>query len=141
MLSERLERRNADLLLETVAVEERVASLNNANTPRRGLEAQIEQFKQDLRRADELVAQLQQELEPFAGAKRVAERQQMQELADAREIVSNRRNSTLLEEIGRVEREIDAIAATDLFKARISMQKQMRDQCKQLKQKIIELDH
>lgn len=140
MLSERLERRNADLLHQTVSVEERIAHLNGASTPRRALESQIEQAKARVQHADEMVAQLQRELASFSGAQRVAELQHLQDIADAREIASNRRNSSLLSEIARVEREIAAIAASELFKARISMQKQMRDQCKQLKQKIAELD-
>jgi hypothetical protein len=140
VLSERLERRNADLLHETVGAEERIAMLNAGATPRRALEIQIEQLKAKVRHADEVIAQLQRELAGFSGAQRVAELQNLQEIADAREIDSNRRNASLLSEIARVEREIDAIAASELFKARISMQKQMRDQCKQLKQKIAELD-
>lgn len=114
--------------------------LNAGATPRRALEIQIEQLKAKVRHADEVIAQLQRELAGFSGAQRVAELQNLQEIADAREIDSNRRNASLLSEIARVEREIDAIAASELFKARISMQKQMRDQCKQLKQKIAELD-
>jgi FtsZ-binding cell division protein ZapB len=97
VLSERLERRNADLLHETVGAEERIAMLNAGATPRRALEIQIEQLKAKVRHADEVIAQLQRELAGFSGAQRVAELQNLQEIADAREIDSNRRNCVAFE--------------------------------------------